>query len=235
MRILIVEDETRLAQALVRLVEEENFQADVAYDGEEGLHLALTVPYDAVILDRMLPERDGVDVVKTMRGKNITTPVLMLTARDSISDRVEGLNAGADDYLVKPFATEELIARLHALVRRPPEFVTESLLPIGPVHLDLARRVISTADGTESETLSPKEADILALLARHAGQVITRRQFMDSVWGYEADVLEGVLDTYVHHLRRRLASVGGPAIQTVRGVGYMLNKGDSHPSGSGDA
>lgn len=227
MRILIVEDEARLAEALARLAEEENFQVDVALDGEEGLHLALTVPYDAVILDRMLPERDGIDVVKTMRGKSVTTPVLMLTARDSVSDRVEGLNAGADDYLVKPFATEELIARLHALIRRPAEFVPEDLLPIGQLRLDLSRRVISTQDETESETLSPKEAEILALLARHAGQVITRRQFMDSIWGYEADVLEGVLDTYVHHLRRRLSSVGGPSIQTVRGVGYTLNKEDS--------
>ena len=224
MRILIVEDEKRLAEALVRLVREESYQADMATDGEEGLYLALTIPYDAIVLDRMLPGIHGVDIVKQLRQKGITTPVLMLTARDSIADRVEGLNAGADDYLIKPFAIEELVARIHALARRPSDFVADNTLQFGDLRFDLARRVVQTPACPDGETLSPKEAEIFIMLIRHAGQVMTRRQLMDSVWGYEADVLEGVLDTYVHHLRRRLASVHGPSIQTVRGVGYSLQK-----------
>ncbi len=223
MRILIVEDEVKLAEALVRLASEENFQADMATDGEDGLQLATTVPYDAIILDRMLPGMSGTQIVQTLRSRGITTPVLMLTARDSISDRVEGLNAGADDYLIKPFATEELIARIRALVRRPGDFVPDQVIRHGTLQFDPQRRTIWTEPDRE-EILSPKESQILEMLIRHAGQVLTRQQLMDSVWGYEADVLEGVLDTYVHHLRRRLGAVNGPAIQTLRGVGYTLSK-----------
>lgn len=221
MRILIVEDEVRLAEALVRLVQEEKYQADMANCGDEGLLLATSVPYDAIIMDRMLPGKSGLDIVKAMRQKSIATPVLLLTARDSVADRVEGLNAGADDYLVKPFAMEELLARIRALVRRPTDFVPDEVLQFGTLRLDLTRRTIHSEVG-EEEALSPKEAQILEILIRHAGQVLTRRQLMDSVWGYEADVLEGVLDTYVHHLRKRLQTVHGPVITTVRGVGYTL-------------
>lgn len=223
MRILIVEDEVRLAEAVVRLVQEENYQADMACDGEEGLLLATTVPYDAIVLDRMLPGLSGIEIVKQMRQKSIATPVLLLTARDSVADRVEGLNAGADDYLVKPFAMEELLARIRALVRRPADFVPDNILSYGDLQLDLMRRSIHSPSAGE-ELLSPKEAQILEMLFRHVGQVLTRRQLMDSVWGYEADVLEGVLDTYVHHLRKRLVAVSGPTIQTVRGVGYTLQR-----------
>lgn len=222
MRILIVEDEVRLAEALVRLVQEEKYQADMASDGDEGLLLATTVPYDAIILDRMLPGKSGLEIVKSMRQKSIATPVLLLTARDSVADRVEGLNAGADDYLVKPFAMEELLARVRALVRRPSDFVPDEMLRFGSLTLDLTRRTIRSSTTDAEESLSPKEAQILEMLIRHAGQVLTRRQLMDSVWGYEADVLEGVLDTYVHHLRKRLQAVQGPAINTLRGVGYTL-------------
>ncbi|MCY0876666.1 MAG: response regulator transcription factor [Firmicutes bacterium] len=222
MRILIVEDEVRLAEALSRLVQEEKYQTDMAHDGDEGLHLASSVPYDAIILDRMLPGKSGTEIVKALRAKGISTPVLLLTAMDSIADRVEGLNAGADDYLVKPFAMEELLARIRALVRRPTDFVPDEGLRFGDLELDLTRRVVSCHKTGCEENLSPKEALILEMLIRHAGQVLTRRQLMDSVWGYEADVLEGVLDTYVHHLRKRLQAVGGPAITTLRGVGYTL-------------
>lgn len=222
MRILIIEDEEKLAEALVRLMNEERYQADMALDGEEGLHLASSVPYEAVILDRMLPGLDGLEVVRRLRKEGITTPILLLTARDSVADRVDGLNAGADDYLIKPFATEELIARIRALTRRPVEFVSDKSLHHDDMELDLNMRTIQV--GSESVALSPKEAQILELLIRHAGQVLTRQQLMDHVWGYEADVLEGVLDTYVHHLRRRLTQVGGPMIHTIRGVGYTLHK-----------
>lgn len=222
MRILIVEDEVSLTEALTRLLTEEGFQVDIANDGEEGHHLATSVLYDAIVLDRMLPEMSGTEIIKRLRKQNITTPVLFLTARDSVADRVEGLNAGADDYLVKPFATEELIARIRALVRRPSDFVPEDIIRHGALEFDPKKRLITAGDN--EETLSPKEAEILLMLIRHAGQVLTRRQLMDSVWGYEADVLEGVLDTYVHHLRKRLAAVNGPAIQTLRGVGYTLTK-----------
>lgn len=225
MRVLIVEDETRLAEALVRLVAEEHIQADMAGDGEEGLHLALTVPYDAIVLDRMLPGLDGLEIVRQLRGRGITTPILFLTARDSVSDRVSGLNAGADDYLVKPFATEELLARIHALARRPADLIHDNRLTFDSLEFDLHTREIRTSE-ENAELLSPKESQILEMLIRHSGKVLTRRQLMDNVWGYEADVLEGVLDTYVHHLRKRLQAVSGPVIQTVRGVGYSLKKSD---------
>lgn len=220
MRILIVEDELRLAEALVRLVQEEQYQTDMATDGEEAFELATTIPYDAIVLDWMLPGMTGLQIVKGLRQKNIATPVLLLTARDTVKDRVEGLNAGADDYLVKPFAMEELLARIRALVRRPAEFVPDDVLQFHDLHLDLTRRTIRI--NTEEDIISPKESQILEMLIRHAGQVLTRRQLMDSVWGYEADVLEGVLDTYVHHLRKRLNSIHGPTIKTLRGVGYSL-------------
>jgi DNA-binding response OmpR family regulator len=223
LRILIVEDEVKLAEALVRLVAEEQIQADAVFDGEEGLHLAMTVPYDAIVLDRMLPGMNGLEIVVQLRQQGITTPILLLTARDSVSDRVEGLNTGADDYLVKPFATEELLARIHALARRPTEFVTDHLLEFEGLRFDLLTRTIEFGDA-DPVVLSPKETQILEMLIRHAGQVLTRQQLIDHVWGYETDVLEGVLDTYVHHLRRRLYSVQGPLIQTVRGVGYTLKK-----------
>lgn len=225
MRILIVEDEVKLAQALVRLVSDEQILADAVYDGEEGLHLATNVPYDAIILDRMLPGIDGIQVVERLRRAGITTPVLLLTARDSIADRVAGLNAGADDYLIKPFATEELVARIYALTRRPSEFVTDHHLEFDTLQLDLLTRTV-TSGAEASVVLSPKETQILEMLIRHAGQVLTRQQLIDHVWGYETDVLEGVLDTYVHHLRRRLGSIRGPVIQTVRGVGYTLKKAE---------
>ncbi len=223
MRILIVEDEVKLAEALVRLVAEDQIQADAVFEGDEGLHLAMSVPYDAIVLDRMLPGIDGLDIVRNLRQQGITTPILLLTARDSISDRVDGLNAGADDYLVKPFATEELLARIHALTRRPTEFVTDHRLEFEGLHLDVLTRTIEYGE-QDPVIISPKETQILEMLIRHSGQVLTRQQLIDHVWGYETDVLEGVLDTYVHHLRRRLNSVNGPSIQTVRGVGYTLKK-----------
>lgn len=225
MRILIVEDEVKLAEALVRLITEEQIQVDAVDNGEEGYHLANNVPYDAIILDRMLPGMDGIDIVRQLRQGGITTPVLILTARDAIADRVDGLNAGADDYLIKPFATEELIARIHALIRRPVEFVADHVLTFEGLELDVLTRNIQY-NNEQSEVLSPKEAQILEMLIRHSGQVLTRQQLIDHVWGYETDVLEGVLDTYVHHLRKRLQSIDGPMIQTVRGVGYTLKKLD---------
>jgi DNA-binding response OmpR family regulator len=223
-RILIVEDEQRLAQALTRLFRDEKIAADVAGDGEDGLYLAESGVYDLIVLDRMLPGMSGLDILRQLRKKNIATPVLMLTARDSIQDRVDGLNAGADDYLVKPFATEELLARVHALSRRPTEMILDATLRFESLVFDTTRRTIHCGDEANAEQLSPKESQILELLIRHAGQVLTRRQLMDGVWGYEADVLEGVLDTYVHHLRRRLTAVCGPTIRTIRGVGYSLER-----------
>ncbi len=220
MRVLIVEDEVSLAQALVRLLQEEHFQVDMAVDGEEGLLLATTVPYDAIVLDWMLPSMSGIQIVQQIRERSITTPILMLTAKDSVENRVEGLNAGADDYLVKPFATEELIARVRALSRRPSDFVPDQSLTFDDLYFDLITRTVKLHD--QENILSPKEAQILEMLIRHAGQVLTRQQMMDAVWGYEADVLEGVLDTYVHHLRKRLAALQGPIIHTIRGVGYTL-------------
>ncbi len=224
MRVLVVEDEVSLAQAIARLLEEENFQVDMTHDGEEAFLLATTVPYEAIVLDWMLPGMSGIDIVTQVRAHSISTPILMLTAKDAVANRVEGLNAGADDYLVKPFATEELIARVHALARRPNDFMPDTTILYEDMRFDLTTRTVSYQN--QQEVLSPKEASILEMLIRHSGQVLTRQQLMDTVWGYEADVLEGVLDTYVHHLRKRLAAIEGPSIQTVRGVGYLLKKAE---------
>jgi len=222
MRILIVEDEIRLAEALQRLVQDEQYQTDLSTQGEDAYELARTIPYDAIVMDWMLPGMTGLEIVKSLRQQGISTPVLLLTARDTVKDRVEGLNAGADDYLVKPFAMEELLARIKALVRRPSEFVADDILRYEDLQFDLTHRAIRC--GEQEEIISPKEAQILEMLIRHPGQVLTRRQLIDGVWGYEADVLEGVLDTYVHHLRRRLSAIAGPGIHTLRGVGYSLQK-----------
>ncbi len=219
-RVLLVEDEERMADAVRRVLVAEHYSVDVAFDGETALEFASQHGYDAILLDRMLPGMSGEQVLRTMRRRGNSTPVLMLTALSALEHRVEGLDAGADDYLPKPFAFSELLARLRALVRRSPELVSERL-SAGEIQLDPDRHQVTV--GERSELLSAREYALLGFLIRHAGQVVTRQQILDSVWGAEPDVYSNVVDLYIHYLRRKLGALGQTkALRTVRGVGYAL-------------
>ena len=193
---------------------------DVAPDGVSAMALAATGPYDVVVLDRMLPDIDGVTVLRLLRAKGVTAPVLMLTALGSVDDRVAGLDAGADDYLTKPFAFSELLARIRALARRPAP-VDERRLAAGDIALDELRHVAVVGD--RSVDLSAREFALLGFFIRHAGQVVTRQQILDQVWGAEPDVYSNVVDLYVSYLRRKLGELDrSDRLRTVRGVGYTL-------------
>lgn len=220
MRILVVEDEAAIADFLVHGLEGEGHDVRSAADGVEGERLALGGDVDLVILDRMLPGRDGMDVLAGIRRAEPSLPVIMLTARDAIDDRVAGLDLGATDYVTKPFSFEELAARVRAHLRQPAgEVATE--LRAGGIHLDLLSRTASR-DG-RSVRLSEREAALLAHLMRHAGQVCSHREILAKVWGYDHDPGTNVVQVYVGYLRRRLALPDSPApIETVRSVGYRL-------------
>ncbi len=222
MHILIVEDEKRIAYLLRRVLLEERHTVDLAYDGNEGLDLALSDTYDAVILDIMLPGIDGIEVCRQMRGENIMTPALMLTARGAVEDRVTGLNVGADDYLTKPFAMEEFLARVNALLRRRDRRFDETLqLNVSDLTLDLVRHE-ARRDGRIIE-LTAKEFALLEYLMRHAGRVLSRTQIVDAVWRYDLDALSNVVDIYIHYLRDKIdQGFARPLIKTVRGVGYKI-------------
>jgi DNA-binding response OmpR family regulator len=219
-KILLVEDEPRMADAIRRVLVAEHYTVDVARDGTDALGLLAQSTYDVVVLDRLLPDMTGIDVLRRMRARRIATPVLMLTALSALEHRVEGLDAGADDYLPKPFAFSELLARLRALARRSPEIASERLVA-GSIELDPVRHEVSV--NGRGELLSAREYALLGYLIRHAGQVMTRQQILDSVWGAEPDVYSNVVDLYIHYLRRKLGALGeSRALQTVRGVGYAL-------------
>ena len=222
MHILVVEDEQRLAFLLRRVLLEERHTVDLAHDGEKGLDLALSDTYDVVILDVMLPVYDGFEICRQMREERILSPVLMLTARGAVEDRVKGLNVGADDYLTKPFAMEELLARVNALLRRRDRRFDETpQLTVGDVTLDLVRHEASRA-GRVIE-LTAKEFALLEYLMRHPGQVLTRTQITDAVWRYDLEALSNVVDIYIHYLRDKIdQGFAHPCIKTVRGVGYKI-------------
>jgi two-component system OmpR family response regulator len=220
MRILLVEDELKMAAAIRRGLEHEGYSVDVLGRGDAALTRATDEEYDAIVLDLMLPGQDGVAVCRELRARGRWAPVLMLTARDAIEDRIRGLDAGADDYLVKPFAFGELVARLRALVRRAP---TERppVLTVGDVELDPAARTVSRA-GVRVE-LTTREFALLELLMRHPGEVLHRTRILEGVWEFPYGGLSNVVDVYVGYLRRKLEEPFGRAlIRTVRGVGYSL-------------
>lgn len=223
MRILIIEDDERLARVMTRVLQQERFDVDVAHDGETGLDLALSGIYDALIVDWMLPGRDGVEVIQALRAEQVSTPILMLTARGELPQRVLGLNAGADDYLGKPFAFAELIARLHALTRRSARPLLEPVVTIGNVTIDFNTHTVAR-QGIPVE-LSPREFAVLETLVRNRGQVLSRDQLLERVWGYEAEPQGNIVDLYIHYLRRKLGTDGQGAealIRTVRGAGYLV-------------
>lgn len=223
MRILLVEDEPKMSALIRRVLAADHHTVDVASDGVAAIALASQGTYDVAIVDRMLPDIDGATVVRLLRAKEIRTPVLMLTALGSVEHRVDGLDAGADDYLAKPFAFAELLARIRALARRP-AFVQGPRLVAGDVELDELRHVARVGDRTVD--LSAREFALLGFLIRHAGQVVTRQQILDGVWGAEPDVYSNVVDLYIHYLRRKLGEVGRAGLlRTIRGVGYSLRTG----------
>ena len=221
MYILVVEDERRLAQVVRRVLEEEGHTVDTAYDGEEGLQMALDGSHDVVVLDVMLPEIDGIEVCRSLRRNKVDTPVLLLTALDGVHDRVRGLDAGADDYLPKPFAFQELLARLRALGRRKVQACEPAQLQVGDLLLDLRRRRAERAGRTIE--LSPKEFSLLEFLMRNEGRVVTRTQILDHLWGYDYATDSNLVDVYVSYVRRKVDSKHErKLIRTVRGIGYAL-------------
>jgi two-component system, OmpR family, response regulator len=220
MRVLVVEDEAKIARAIRRGLEHEGYAADVAATGKEAILRVTEQDYDAVVLDVMIPAPDGFAVCRQMRARNRWAPVLMLTARDSVEDRIRGLDAGADDYLVKPFSFGELLARLRALLRRAPA-ERPATLRVGDVALDPSAHVVTRA-GRHVE-LSAREFALLEFLMRHAGQVLTRTAMLEHVWDYRYDGDSNVVDVYIGYLRRKLEEPSGaPLIRTVRGVGYIM-------------
>jgi DNA-binding response OmpR family regulator len=220
--ILVVEDEQRLARLLRRVLQEERQTADLVHDGTTALELALGKTYDLIILDLMLPDLDGVQICKALRAQNVMTAILMLTARGAVEDRVAGLNAGADDYLVKPFAMDELLARVNALLRRGTRAGDLGMvLRVGELTLDLVRHEVQR-DGQVIE-LTAKEFALLEYLMRNAGRALTRTQIIDHVWSYDFETLSNVVDMYIHYLRDKIdRGFGRPLIKTVRGVGYKV-------------
>lgn len=224
MRILIVEDEHKIANSIKKGLEQELFAVDAAYDGTTGFDLAVGEEYDLIILDRLLPGIDGAEICKRLREKHIHTPILLLTAKGQINDRVEGLNAGADDYLTKPFAFEELLARVRALCRRPRE-ILGTMLKVGNLTLDtLSFQVMR---GTTSIVLSSKEFSLLEYLMRHANKVITKEQIINHVWNYESNILPNTVEVYIKLLRNKIDkpfSGKHPLIHTVRGFGYKIGQ-----------
>jgi DNA-binding response OmpR family regulator len=222
MHILVVEDEQRLAVLLRRVLTEERHTVDLAYDGSSGLDLALSDTYDLIVLDWMLPGMDGISVCREVRAEKVTTPILMLTARGAVEDRVTGLNTGADDYLTKPFAMEEFLARVNASLRRRDRGIDASTtLHIGDLSLDLVRHEVRR-QGREIP-LTAKEFALLEYMMRHPGQVLTRTQITDHVWRYDLEGLSNIVDTYIHYLRDKIdRGFGKPLIRTIRGVGYKI-------------
>jgi DNA-binding response OmpR family regulator len=224
MRLLLVEDEKRLSEALVFMLKKNKYTVDTAYDGETGEDMAKTDIYDMIILDRMLPKKDGVAILRSIRAEGIKTPVLFLTAKDTIENRVEGLDAGADDYLIKPFSTEELLARLRALSRRQGEMISNEGLSVGNITLD-ALHCEAAIKGKEPIKLTLKECQLLELLMKNKGQVITKEQILDRVWGFDMDVDFNNVEIYIHYLRKKLnCSAANVRITTVWGIGYCLEE-----------
>ena len=220
MRILVIEDDRKAAHLLADGLQEERFIVDVAHSGEAGDEMASVNDYDVIVLDWLLPDRDGIDVCGDLRERGISTPILMLTARDSLEDRVTGLNTGADDYLTKPFGFSELLARIHALLRRS-DLTRPVVLRVADLTLDpLSHRV--TRGGVRIG-LTPKEYAILEVLMRHAGRVVSRASLAERVWEVEPEILTNLLDVHVSHLRRKIdAARTLQLLHTVRGGGYLV-------------
>jgi two-component system OmpR family response regulator len=221
MRVLIIDDETRTLAFIARGFREEGHIVDEAADGPRGFELGLTGDYDAMVVDRMLPGMSGIELIGALRKEGVATPILMLSAVGAVDDRVEGLQAGADDYLLKPFAFSELSARVQALARRPPLAAQPRSYVVGDLEVDLAaHRAVRAGKPID---LSPHEFKLLAFLARHAGQVVTRTMLLETLWGFHFDPRANIIDAHVSRLRAKVdRGFGAELIHTLRGVGYVL-------------
>ncbi len=220
LNILVVEDETRLADALGHILEGAGYIVDVVYDGEDAFSYGMNSLYDAILLDVMLPKRNGFDVAKDLRRNGINTPIIMLTARSTKEDIIQGLDNGADDYITKPFEPEELLARVRAVTRRQGEVVLNEL-SFGDIELDLSSRELSC--GIKSVNLSQKEFDVLSLLMTNSGQTVTKDMLIAKIWGVESDAVDNNVEAYISFLRKKLSYLNSSVtISTIRKLGYRL-------------
>ncbi|MDE6730340.1 MAG: response regulator transcription factor [Oscillospiraceae bacterium] len=223
MKILIVEDEIALAEALSEILKRNKYLVDAVHDGEDGLSYALTDLYDCILLDIMLPKMNGLDVLRALRKQRISTPVLLLTAKSDIEDKITGLDSGADDFLTKPFATGELLARVRALTRRKGEVITDAFT-YGDIALN--KSTFSLSCEGEFVKLSLKEYQIMEILISNPRQLISKERFIEKIWGYESDVEYNNIEVYISFLRKKLSVIGSHVIiRTARGVGYFLESG----------
>ena len=223
MRILLVEDDDKIASFIIKGFKAEGFAVDHAADGEDGLHLALTEPYDAAIIDLMLPKLDGLALIEQMRREKIRTPVIILSARGSVDDRVKGLHTGGDDYLTKPFAFSELLARVQALIRRSLDVSEPTKLMVGDVSINIVTREVVRAG--QSIELQPLEFSLLEYLMRNAGRVVSKTMIMEHVWDYYFDPQTNVVESRIYKLREKIdKGFSNKLIHTVRGVGYVLKE-----------
>ncbi|MED0658466.1 response regulator transcription factor [Bacillus smithii] len=221
MNLLVVEDDIALRKIISSILEEEKYEVDQCESGDEGLLMAESGVYDLIIVDIMLPGTDGISLIKQLRAKGMNIPTLILTARDSVEDKVKGLDAGADDYLVKPFAAEELLARVRSILRRAGKIGTEGKIAYGGLVIDTNLKQCLIGDSKLK--LTKKEYELLYYLIQNREQILIRNQIYDRIWGIESNAGETIVDVYIHYLRKKLAPFGyDHLIQTVRGVGYML-------------
>lgn len=221
MRILIVEDEVHLAEALSQILKKHNYSVDVVHDGSAGLDYAMSGIYDLVLLDIMMPELDGISVLKSLRREGVATPVILLTAKGEISDKVTGLDLGADDYIAKPFSTEELMARIRAALRRKGEVIPEDALTFGDIELNTTNLKL-TAKGKEIK-LNLKENELLELLITRKQSVTSKEQIIEKLWGFDSEVEHNNVEVYISFLRKKLSFLHSEVrITTIRGVGYVL-------------
>ena len=221
MRILLVEDDAKIASFVEKGLKAAGFAVDLAAEGENGLHLALTEPYDAAIIDIMLPKLDGLSLIQKMRRDNIQTPVIILSAKDSVDDRVKGLHSGSDDYLTKPFSFSELLARVQALIRRSSGALEPTRLNVGNVNMNLITREVHRSG--KKIDLQPLEFSLLEYLLRNAGRVVSKTMIMDHVWNYYFDPQTNVVESRIYRLREKIdKKFTSKLIHTVRGVGYVL-------------
>lgn len=223
MRILVVEDEEAIADALVHMLTKNKYIANACYDGESGLDNALTGIYDLIILDIMLPKMNGLDVLNNIRKENINCPVILLTAKDEIGDKVKGLDHGADDYITKPFSVDELLARIRCLQRRNGNVINDNIIKFSDVSLNLQTYEISCMEN--SLHLGLKEFSIMEVFISNANKVISKEKLLEKVWGYESDAEYNNVEVYISFLRKKLNHIGSKAIiKTIRGVGYRLEE-----------
>ncbi len=222
MRVLLIEDEIGISQPLCRMLEKNNIPADAVYDGVSGYMQASKNIYDVIILDIMLPELDGLTLLKKLRDNGVLTPVLLLTAKDTVDDKVKGFEIGADDYLTKPFSTSELIARVRALARRRPDMLETGTISFADITLDTNSAQMTV--GGEVRTLPAKEARLLEILIQNSDKVVSKNFLLDTVWGLETEAAENTVEIYIHYLRKKISASRRAEIVTQRGLGYKLRK-----------